>query len=331
MTIGDQKSEIENLRFLISNLYNNIVIEISGLTRMFGKHAALDDVSLFVPQGSVFALVGPAGAGKSTLLKILATLLPPTSGDAMVAGASMTRDKALVRQRVGYLPQDFGVYGDQTCAEYVAFFASCYGVPRNEATTLAGDLLQLVDLHHRKDTPTDQLTRSMKQRLGLARVLAHDPQLLLLDHPTANLDPRARVELRELIRELGAMSKTIVMTATHLAELQDVCTHVAVLRDGHIEHAGVVEEAGAAAPYRTLIVRFLGDPALAANLIKQGHGVVDAQQMVDPLIAGNAALAGVALLKEIHVTFDGAYGDASALLKSLMHSGVQVVSFGEEA
>jgi ABC-2 type transport system ATP-binding protein len=308
------------------------VIEITNLTRMFGKHAALDDVSLYMPQGSVYALVGPAGAGKSTLLKILATLLPPTSGDATVAGSSVSRDKARARQLVGYLPQDFGVYGDQTCAEYIAFFAACYGVPRNETGALANDLLQLVDLYHRKDMPADQLTRSMKQRLGLARVLAHDPQVLLLDQPTTNLDPRARVELRELIRELGGMNKTIVMTAAHLAELQDVCTHVAVLQDGKLDRAGTMEEMGAGAlPYRVLSVRFLGDPDLAATLIKQGHGVVEVQQVTDPATAGSPALAGVTVLKEIHVTFDGEYGDASNLLKSLMHSGVQVVSFAEEA
>lgn len=307
------------------------MIEIKNLTRAFGKNVVLDDVSLNVPQGSVFALVGPAGAGKSTLLKILATLLPPTQGDAFVAGSSVTRDKIRVRQLVGYLPQDFGVYGDQTCAEYIAFFASCYGVPRNETSALADDLLQLVDLHHRRNLPADQLTRSMKQRLGMARVLAHDPQFLLLDHPTASLDPRARVELRELVRELGVMNKTILMTATSLAELQDVCTHVAILKEGRIERAGLMQEIGAEMPpYRHLLVRFLGDPELAASLIKHGHGVVDVQQMIDSQTVGNAALAGVTVLKEVRVTFDGGYGDASALLKSLMHSGVQVVSFGEE-
>jgi ABC-2 type transport system ATP-binding protein len=307
------------------------VIEIKNLTRAFGKHVVLDDVSFAVPQGSVFALAGPAGAGKSTLLKILATLLPPTSGDALIAGSSVWRDKARVRPLIGYLPQEFGVYGDQTCAEYIAFFASCYGVPRDETLTLANDLLQLVDLHHRKDLPADQLTRSMKQRLGLARVLAHDPQVLLLDHPTARLDPRARVELRELIRELGGMNKTIVMTATHLAELQDVCTHVAVMEEGRITRAGLMETVSAdMPPHRVLSVRFLGDPDLAVGLIKSGQGVVDVQQVIDPRISGNQALAGVTVLKEIHITFDGEYGDASTLLKSLMHSGVQVVSFAEE-
>lgn len=307
------------------------MIEIAHLTRAFGKHVALDDVSLFVPQGSVYALVGSAGAGKSTLLKILATLLPPTTGDAFIAGSSITRDQLRVRQLVGYLPQNFGVYGDQTCAEYVAFFASCYGVPRSETATLANDLLQLVDLQHRKDMPADQLTRSMRQRLGLARVLAHDPQVLLLDHPTASLDPRARVELRELIRELGGMGKTLLMTASHLAELQDVCTHVALMNEGRIVRAGSMDEVGAEIlPHRTLTVRFLGDPELAANLIKHGHGVVDAQLVIDPLVASHTAPAGVTLLKEILVTFDGEYSDASTLLKSLMHSGVQVVSFAEE-
>ncbi len=171
----------------------------------------------------------------------------------------------------------------------------------------------------------------MKQRLGMARVLAHDPQVLLLDHPTAGLDPRARVELRELVRELSGMNKTILMTATHLAELQDVCTHVAVMRDGTIERAGDIEEIGAVLPpHRVLSVRFLGDPVLAANLIRNGQGVVAVELVVDPTVASNAALAGVVMLKEIHITFDGEYGDASSLLKSLMHSGVQVVSFGEE-
>jgi ABC-2 type transport system ATP-binding protein len=307
------------------------VIEITGLSRTFGKHAALDDVSLLVPQGAVYGVVGPAGAGKSSLLKILATTLPPTRGDALVAGSSVTRDKARVRQLVGYLPQDFGVYGDQTCAEYIAFFAACYGVPRSETAALTNDLLQLVDLYHRRDTPADQLTRSMKQRLGLARVLAHDPQVLLLDQPTTSLDPRARVELRALIRELGGMNKTLVMTAAHLAELQDVCTHVAVLNEGKLVRAGAIEEMGAdASRNRVLLVRFLGDPELAAGLVHQGHGVVEVRPVVDPAIAANPSLAGVTVLKEMRIAFDGEYNDASALLRSLMHSGVQVVSFGEE-
>lgn len=306
------------------------MIEIKNLTKSYEGHEALRDVNLAVPPGAVFGLVGLRGAGKSTLLKILATLVEPTSGDAFIAGSSVVRDRLRVRQTVGYLPDDFGVYPDQTCAEYIQFFASCYGVPPKERATLANDLLQLVDLHHRRDLPADRLTRSMKQRLGIARVLAHDPQVLLLDEPATSLDPRARVEVRELINELSGMGKTLFLTSSNMAEIQDVCTHVALIEAGQIVQTGDFETIQAATPpYRIIAVKFLGDAALATNLIRAGTGVVEVQLVTDqPTPAEN--LAGVALLKEMRVTFDGAYADASALLRSLMHSGVQVVSFGEE-
>lgn len=292
---------------------------------------ALDRVSLSAPQGAIFGLIGPRGAGKTTLLKILATLVAPTAGDAFVAGLSVVSDPLRVRRQVGYLPNDFGVYPDQTCAEYVAFFAACYGVPPKERMALATDLLQLVDLYHRKDTPADRLTPAMRHRLGIARVLAHDPRVLLLDEPTAELDPRARVEARELFKELSSMGKTILLTASNLAEVQDLCTHAAILHAGQITQAGPLEDILATTPpYRTIAVKFLGDARLAMNLIKAAHGVVDVEPFSEPA-ASPDALAGVALLKELRVTFDGAYADASMLLRSLMHSGVQVVSFAEES
>jgi ABC-2 type transport system ATP-binding protein len=228
------------------------------------------------------------------------------------------------------LPDEFGVYPDLTCAEYIQFFASCYGVPPKERATLAGDLLQLVDLYHRRDTPADRLTRSMKQRLGIARVLAHDPKVLLLDQPATLLDPRARVELRELIGELSGMGKTILLTSANLADVQDMCTHAALVSAGRIVRAGTLDAVQAVAPpHRVISIKFLGDATLAMNLIKAETGVVNVAAIADPA-ALTDGLAGVALLKESRVTFDGAYADASALLKALMHSGVQVVSFGEE-
>jgi ABC-2 type transport system ATP-binding protein len=306
------------------------VIEIKNLTKTFDQRLALDDVTLSVPQSAVYALVGSHGSGKSTLLKILATLVQPTRGDAFVAGSSVVSDKLRVRQFVGYLPDDFGVYPDQTCAEYVEFFAACYGVPSKERATLANDLLQLVDLHHRKDSPAERLTRTMRQRLGIARVLAHDPQVLLLDEPTLSLDPRARVEMRELIKELSGMGKTILFSATNLAEIQDVCTHAALIHEGKITRTGLLEDILTdVPPYRIISVKFLGDLNLASNMIRANSGVVNVQPVLDPHTIGEG-LAGVALLKEVRVTFDGAYADASALLRSLMHSGVQVVTFAEE-
>jgi ABC-2 type transport system ATP-binding protein len=170
----------------------------------------------------------------------------------------------------------------------------------------------------------------MKQRLGIARVLAHDPQALLLDQPATSLDPRARVELRELIGELSGMGKTILLTSTNLAEVQDMCTHVALMEDGRINRAGTLDDMQVIMPpHRLISVKFLGDAILATNLIKAERGVVYVETVADPA-AMTEGLAGVALLKEARVIFDGAYADASALLKALMHSGVQVVSFAEE-
>jgi ABC-2 type transport system ATP-binding protein len=306
------------------------MIETHDLTKVYGEQPALDGVNMVIPPGAVFGMIGSRGSGKSTLLAILATLVEPTSGEAFIGGSSVVRDRLRVRQLVGYLPQDFGVYSDLTCGEYVSFFAACYGVPVKERATLSDDLLQLVDLFHRRDLPADRLTRGMKQRLGLARVLAHDPRVLLLDQPMTSLDPRARVEIRELLRELGGMGKTILLTATNLAEVQDVCTHAALMEAGHITAAGTIDEIRAIAPpHRVIQVRFLGDAAIATSLIQAERGVIDVQTEGNAA-AGNEGLAGVALLKEARVVFDGAYSDASALLRALMHHGVQVVSFGEE-
>ncbi|MDW8352550.1 MAG: ABC transporter ATP-binding protein [Anaerolineae bacterium] len=306
------------------------MIEVQALSKSYGGRIALADVSLVVPSGSIFGLVGPRGSGKSTLLKILATLTRPSAGDALVAGASIVDEPLRVRRQVGYLPRDFGVYPEQTCAEYIAFFAACYGVPPKARAALAEDLLQLVDLYHRRDTPSDRLTPAMRRRLGIARVLAHDPQVLLLDEPMAELDPRAHVEVRALLKELSSMGKTILLTAPNMAQIQDLCTHAATIQAGQITLAGPLEVVLAVRPpHRTIAVKFLGDARLAINLIKSAAGVVDVQMPGEP-DASSGAPATIALLKELRVTFDGAYADASALLRSLMHNGVQVVSFAEE-
>lgn len=307
------------------------MIEIRDLSKRYGRRVVLDRISLSVPAGSIFGLVGPRGAGKTTLLRLLATLATPSEGEVFVAGLPVAGEGLLqVRQRVGYLPEDFGVYPDQTCAEYVEFFAACYDVLPAERAALSADLLQLVDLYHRKDTPADRLTPAMRHRLGIARALAHDPWVLLLDETMKSLDPRARVETRELLKELSGMGKTIVITSSNLAGLQDICTHAAIIEAGRITQAGPLEEVLAATPpYRTIVVKFLGDARLAASLIKAGRGVVDVQSRAEPGASPDAA-AGIAMLKELRVTFDGAYTDASALLRSLMHSGVQVVAFAEE-
>ncbi len=324
------------------------MIETRELTKIFGKTTAVDRLSIQVGAGSIFGIVGPNGAGKTTLMRMLATLLPPTSGDALVGGASIRRHAARVRRLVGYLPDASGVYPDMTVAEYMSFFAACYGVPASDRAALIGDLLTLVDLSHRRDEPMEKLSPGMRRRLGLARALVHDPHVLLLDDATAGLDPRARVELRELLKELRSMNKTIVLTSHILAELEDMCTHIAILERGRILVAG--ESAVIRArlrPHRIIAVRFFGNVEMAVNQARTGQGVVDAQlvpthgqAMREESATGMSEFANgedgmgtgmLHALKEMQIVFAGDYSDATELLRHLMRTGVQVVSFSEQA
>ncbi len=322
------------------------MIETRELTRVFGKTTAVDRLSIQIEAGSIFGIVGPRGAGKTTLMRMLATLLPPSRGDALVGGASIRRRTVYVRRLVGYLPDVSGVYPDMTVGEYMAFFAACYGVPANDRTALTNDLLALVDLSHRANESVDKLSRGMRQRLALARALVHDPQVLLLDDAAAGLDPRARVELRELLKELRSMNKTIVVTSRSLAELEDLCTHIGIMESGHMLAAG--ESALIRArlhPHRIIGVKFFGDADMAINHARTGQGVVDVRLAAShsagkgdadntPAGIGNpedeAVVAALHALKEMHIVFAGDYRDATELLRHLMRAGVQVVSFSEQ-
>ncbi len=185
------------------------IIEIKNLVKRYGKLTAVNDMSLQVEAGAIFGFVGPNGAGKTTTMRILTTLMSPTSGEAHVAGHSVSKDPRSVRKAIGYMPDFFGVYDDMTVWEYLDFFGACYEIPEAQRQSVNRDLLELVDLAHRKDDRVEGLSRGMKQRLALARTLAHDPQVLILDEPASGLDPRARIEIRELLVELARMGKTI--------------------------------------------------------------------------------------------------------------------------
>ncbi len=218
------------------------IIETRGLTKRYGKLTALKDLDLIVEEGAVFGFVGPNGAGKTTTMRILATLLRPTAGEAWVAGHSVLKDRRAVRRAIGYMPDFFGVYGDMKVWEYLDFFAACYEIPAETRAHLTDDLLTLVDLAHRRDDYVDALSRGMKQRLCLARSLAHDPQILILDEPASGLDPRARVEIRELLRELQLMGKTILVSSHILSEIQEVCTHIGIIEAGELVAMGTLSE-----------------------------------------------------------------------------------------
>lgn len=221
---------------------SDLVVEARGLTKHYGSLKALDNVDLEIPKGSIFGIIGPNGAGKSTAFLILATLLTPTAGWARVCGYSPMDDPEQVRRRMGYMPDVMGVYENLTVKEYLEFHAATYHIERREWPDLVDGLLELVDLDVKRGTIVDDLSRGMKQRLSLARALIHDPDLLILDEPASGLDPRARIELRELLLQLQEMGKTIVISSHILAELQQMCNSIGVIEAGQLLAYGPPDE-----------------------------------------------------------------------------------------
>ena len=238
------------------------------LARAFGTQMALSDCSFQIDTGTVFGLVGPNGAGKTTTLRILAGLLQPTSGTASVDGVDVLDHPQGVRERVGWMPDFFGVYDRMTAREYLSFYASCYRIPRARVGRLAADLMDLVGLPDRMDTPVEALSRGMKQRLCLARALIPDPPVLLLDEPASGLDPRARVELRELVRELRSMGKTMVVSSHILPELAEMCTSFGFIDGGRMVASGTLEELTGSRDRSTLRINVAGDVHEAAAALE---------------------------------------------------------------
>ncbi len=226
------------------------LVSVENLHVTYGKTHAVRGLSFAIPRGEVFGFIGPNGAGKTSTIKVLATLLKPNSGRALVAGLDVVREPHAVRRKIGYMPDFFGVYDDLTASEYLHFFAAAYKIPSAKRRVLIGDVLALTDLTEKHDAPVDALSRGMKQRLGLARVLLHDPDLLLLDEPASGLDPRARIEMRELLKELQTMGKTIIVSSHILHELAQFCTHI-----GIVERGQMVANGSLADIYRALSLR----------------------------------------------------------------------------
>src|SRR6188472_2141718 len=236
------------------------IVRTDGLVKRYDRTVAVAGIDLAIDQGEIFGLVGPNGAGKTTTLRMLATLLRPDAGTAEINGWSVTRNPDEVRRVLGFMPDAFGVYDDMKVWEYLDFFARCYGLPAAGRRRMIGDLLELVDLGDRRDAYVQDLSRGMQQRLCLAHALVHDPQVLLLDEPASGLDPRARVELRELLRELRSLGKTILISSHILPELEELCTSVAIIDRGRLLDAGRISDIGQRIRAgEVLRVRLLGD------------------------------------------------------------------------
>ena len=217
-------------------------VDIQNLWVRYGTFDAVKDLSLQIPKGSVFGFIGPNGAGKTSTIKVLATLQKPYTGKAFVGGVDVTEKPQEVRKMIGYMPDFFGVYEDLTAREYLHFFAAAYRIERNKREGIVNDVLALTDLSNKIDSPVDALSRGMKQRLGLARVLLHDPELLLLDEPASGLDPRARIEIRELLKELMNMGKTILISSHILHELSEYCTQIGIVEQGQLVASGSLDD-----------------------------------------------------------------------------------------
>lgn len=219
------------------------MIEAKNLTKKFGNLLALDSLTLDIGPGEVFGFIGPNGAGKSTSMKILSCLLKADSGSARVGGFDVATQGDDIRRILGYMPDFLGVYDDLTVEEYLQFFASAFGIPRARRKSTVESVLGLTDLTEKKRAMVDSLSRGMQQRLGVARVLIHDPKVLLLDEPASGLDPRARIEMRALLTELGRMGKVLMVSSHILSELAEMCTSIGIIERGKLQYVGSIKDA----------------------------------------------------------------------------------------
>src|SRR2546422_7119367 len=290
------------------------MITVQGLTKVYGSRTALDAVSFEVPRGEIFGFVGPNGAGKTTTLRILAALLEPTAGRAFVDGADVIEHPDLVHDRLGYMPDFFGVYDQLTAAEYLDFYAACYRQPKARRKKIADDLLELVGLSDRRDQAVDTLSRGLKRRLSRARAMVRAPAVLLLDEPASGLDPRARVEMREILKELQKMGKTIVISSHILPELTELCTMVGIIDQGRMRATGPVQDViRQLTSGRRLRITVLGQKEEAAALLKP-------LAMIHAVTTVNGAL---------EAEYEGDDSTAAAILQTLTAAGIKGSGFSQ--
>ncbi|MDW0111944.1 ABC transporter ATP-binding protein [Sporosarcina saromensis] len=292
------------------------MIDIQGLTKKYGQFTALDNLNLSLDEGTVFGFVGANGAGKSTTFLILSTLLQPTSGDVFINGISVRKKPDEIRKLIGYMPDFFGVYDQLKADEYLDFYGASYGIPEDERKKLIPQLLELVNLSHKRYSYVDLLSRGMKQRLCLARSLIHDPKVLILDEPASGLDPRARIEMRDILRTLKGMGKTILISSHILPELAEMCDEIGVIDNGKlIAHGSVTEIQKKLQGEKQITVRTVGDRAEAITFFEE-----------QPYVST------VELLEEndgFSFTYRGTDIEQANMLRKAMLANIQILSFME--
>ena len=289
------------------------MIEVKNLVKHYKRVKAVDGISFTVDEGDIYGFIGPNGAGKTTTIKMLSTLLLPTSGSATIGGYDVVTQSDKVRQMLGYMPDYFGVYNDLKVWEYLDFFAAAYKIPRSRRVGIIDDVLNLTDLIVKKDAFVAELSKGMKQRLCLARTLIHNPKVLILDEPASGLDPRARIEMRELLKELKSMGKTIFISSHILTELSDFCNKVGIIEAGKMVVSGDVDEILKAVSHGQLLV--LRVPK------GQTEGALAALQAMPKVLE-----CYVKDDDEVEFHFDGGDEDRPELMKHLLNHNVNVLS-----
>lgn len=291
------------------------MIETKQLTKKYGDLIAVNEINLKLGEGDVFGFIGPNGSGKTTTMRMIATLLSPDYGEAYICGKSIYTHAKEIRRLVGFMPDFFGVYDDMTVLEYLEFFAATYRINGPKRKKICEEKLELVDMSFKRDAMVSQLSRGQTQRIGLARVMLHDPQVLLLDEPASGLDPRARIEIRNLLKRLGELKKTVIVSSHILPELADVCTRVGMIEKGELIVDGRVEEVMRKSRQAIILnIRVKEFPEQAAKILEQ-CSIIEQIDMEQDLIVAKLAQGTL---------------DYSELPTRLLEAGLKLILFREE-
>ena len=291
------------------------MLKIKNLEKSYGKFKALDDLNLEIEKGEIFGFIGPNGAGKSTTMKIVTGLLSPDRGEVYVNGIDAIKANKKIKDEIGYMPDFFGVYDNLKTWEYLEFFASIYGITGDTLKKLSKELLELVNLTDKYDSYVDGLSRGMKQRLCLARCLIHNPKLLILDEPASGMDPKARFEMKNILKNLKCMGKTILVSSHILSELGEICTDIGIIEKGHMVCQGKVDE---------IMNRVSGNYPIIINVLKEPEKVVK-------ILKENPKVERVYYEEnKVIAYFNGSDEESVELLKNLVVNNVPVISFNKQ-
>lgn len=291
------------------------MVVVSNLVKKYGKLLAVNDLSLEIEKGQIYGFVGANGAGKTTTMRIISGLLRATSGKVLVNGIDISKNPRAVKKMIGYMPDFFGVYSDLKVSEYMNFYSGLYGIPPRNRKKIIDDLLELVNLSDKRDAYVDSLSRGMKQRLCLARSLIHDPDLLILDEPASGLDPRARVEMKEILKELKSMGRTIIISSHILHELSEICTAIGIIDNGKMVVSGPVEE---------IMAKLSHSRRIKVKVLKGGVEPLEKCLQEEPEI-GRITTGN----DYVEADFNGNGEKLAGILKNIVIKGVPVISFTE--